>query len=89
MFRLLKRIYSYINIGQQFIAIFFISLSTGIGMLIPQVMRIIIDDIHGKKHYDKLTMIGMFLVGLTVLLAITEFIQSFIVSRIGEDTTKK
>lgn len=89
MFKLLKRIYSYVNIHHQIAAILFISLSTGIGMLIPQIIRLIIDDVLGNRQYEKLTMVGIFLVVLTLGLAVTEYMQSFIVSKMGENVTKK
>ncbi|MDT3426460.1 ATP-binding cassette subfamily B protein [Paenibacillus forsythiae] len=85
----LKRLYAFMNMRLQLLAVFFILAGTGIGLLIPQVMAYIIDEVIGKQKYEKLSLVITGMVSLTLLLAITEFIQNYLISRLGEATAKE
>lgn len=85
----LKRLYGYIDIPQQLVVILFMFISTIFGMSIPQIIRIIVDDVIGNRKFELITTIGVILIIVTVFQGVAEFFQNFFVSRIGELTARK
>lgn len=86
---MLVRLYSYINLKQQLIIVAVILLSTLTGMAIPLFIQVFIDDIIGKGKIGLLPLMGLALTIFTLLQSGIEFLQSFVIARIGEQTARR
>lgn len=85
----IKNMYKYFYISQQILVITLILLTTGLGMLVPIIVKLIIDDVFTKQNYDKITFYGISLLIVILTLSIIEFFQNFFISKLGENISKK
>ena len=86
---LIRRLFPYIKIKEQLLIVFIILLTTIFGLSVPQIIRIIIDDVIYKQNYNMLPLVGTALLIVTIIISFLEYLQTFMLCRISENVSKK
>lgn len=86
---LLRRMYTYIKLKQQLLILLIAFVCTGFGMAIPLMYRYIIDEVI-VRH--KIELLGVSIIAFLCIIffqGLTSFLQSFLVSKLGESVGNK
>lgn len=85
----IRRLYPYIKLNEQILIVCIILLTTIFGLLVPQIIRVIIDEVIYKQNYKILTVVGTVLLIVTIIISFLEYFQAFILCRISEKVSRK
>ena len=81
-----RRLIGYLKpyVGRMTVATLALVLSTGFGLAFPAVIVRLLDTVIGAKDYSAVNMLTGVLIGLFLLQAVFSFVQSYLLSYIGE-----